>query len=416
VALVVLGYGLAYTWQRSRARAAAALMNSEEMLMARRVSMSRRPPPFDLPAPLAPDLVPLSGVGQLLAAVVDDDPPGVVLALREGGQLDQYSFPDCVLRRRYRLDQPGYRAVFDRSRGLLYVAATHPGALAVNRYGDPPAGKGDLHIYKIGPLRDRVTDTRLRPAGVVVGPLAAVADASLRPDAVIPLDGSVSHLRLAPGGQAVYFLLHRPDGGRVGRVVAGAQTATFFHHPEGLSALTLSPEDGRTLYAAGPGGILVLDAATLTRRQTLATDVQVCDLSVDRTGRLFLAEQGSHPLVTVLETRRGAPVAQWLSPVSGRNYLCVTPDGVRVYLSTSALVGSSLRSLKVAGNLVHEPQHVASAAADLSVPVRGEFFYFPESKCIVTRTGRVFRLSRTDTPPGEKPRIVRPNLVPAFRR
>jgi hypothetical protein len=333
-------------------------------------------------------------IGELLAAAVDADPPGVALVLRADGHLDYYPFPEYSLDRRevaapkerYRLEQPGYRAVFDRRRGLLYVAATHPAALTLNRYGDRPVGRGDLHVYDIGPLRGKVAGGPLHPA------------------AVIPLGGDVSHLLLGPGGEAVYFLLHRPDGDHVGRLAAGTQKAVLFHGPEGLSALALSPEDGGTLYAAGPGAILVLDAATLGRRETFATDVQVADLSADRTGRLFLAEQGGHPLVTVLETRHGAAIAEWLSPLAGHNYLSVTPDGARLYLSTSALVGSSLRSLKVAGDLVRQPERAAEASSDLTTPVRGEFFYFPHPKrpCIITRWGRVYRLTPTE-PQGEDP-------------
>jgi hypothetical protein len=374
LSLVLLGIGLSYRFLRPNKPEAAPTPDIPRMGSK---GVLRFPVSPNMPRVLTPDLVPLHSVGELLAAAVDTE-VGAGFLLRPGGGLEQYSYPDFTPHGKYRLEQPGYRAVLDGRRGRLYVAASEAAALQVSRYGDRPVGRGDLHVYDVRALLDgTASESRLHPA------------------AVIPLGGNVSHLLSAPGGEAVYFLLHEPGGDRVGRVAAGAETAVYHGRAEGLTALAVAPEGG-SVYAAGPGAIVQLDATTLAVRQTWPTGVSVCDLCADRNGRLYLAEQGGHPLVSVWDARNGSPVAQWLSPLSGRNYLAVTPDGVRLYLCTSALVGSSLHSIKVAGDLVVEPKPWATAAGDWTVPVRGEFFLTADARCILTRWGHVYRLAPTE--------------------
>jgi hypothetical protein len=390
LSLVLLGIGLAYRFWRPSPVVEVALppdiprMTSKSIPRGRSAMARLQMPPLpqvQIPDLVAPSSLPPRPLGELLAAAVDPD-VGAGFVVRPGGVLEQYSYPSFSPHGQYRLEQPGYRAALDGRRGRLYVAVSEPAALQVNRHGDRPVGRGDLHIYDVRALLDgKASETRLRPASV------------------IPLGADVSHLLLAPGGEAVYFLLHQPGGDRVGRVAAGAETAVFFGRAEGLTALAVAPEGG-SLYAAGPGALVHLDAATLAVRQTWPTEVSVCDLTADRDGRLFLAEQGGHPLVSVWDAKHGRPVAQWLSPLSGRNYVAVTPDGVRLYLCTSALVGSSLHSLKVAGDLVAEPRPWATAAGDWTVPVRGEFFFTSDARCILTRWGHVYRLAPTEPRPG----------------
>src|SRR5262249_36902415 len=160
--------------------------------------------------------------------------------------------------------QPGYRAVLDGRNHRLYVAASDPKALSVNRYADRPIGRGDLHIYDV---RDLLAGDQ--------------EDARLRPAVIVPLDADISHLLLAPERDAVYFLSHGPKGDQVERLLTSEPAAArrTFAQKE-LTALCQAP-DGNTLYAASPTGVVLLDSATLDKRKVLAVEGTFTDIGAD---------------------------------------------------------------------------------------------------------------------------------------
>jgi hypothetical protein len=343
--------------------------------------------------PQEPDLVPIKSgetlfsLGELLAVAVDPE-VGAALVLRPNGALEHFAYPKeadkpFVSRGKFRLQQPGLRAVLDGRSHRLFVAASDPKALRVNRYGDRPIGRGDLHIYDVRDLlAGDQEDTRLRPA------------------AVIKLDADISHLLLAPDRDAVYLLVHGPQGDRVERLSAAEPAAarrTF--KQEGLTALCLAP-DGKTLYAAGTGGVVLLDPVTLAKRKDLPFEGPIVDVSVDSLERVFLAETGQKPQVTILNAANGKVIVRWDSRMHGRNYLAVMPDGGRLYLASSSLVICYLESLRVQRGLVLNPQPTAEADSDDGGPVRGEFFLTPDMRFLITRWGRIFQLA---PPEGDRP-------------
>jgi hypothetical protein len=360
----------------------------------------RRPTPQMSGGLEEPDLVPFT-VGEkvlclnpLLAVAVDPEVKAA-LVLRENGTLDHYSYakdPAAAFRLlgSYRLQQPGYRAVLDGHSHRLYVAASEPKALQVNRYGDRPVGRGDLHVYDVRDL--------------LAGDLQ---DKLLRPAAVIEVGGDVSHLVLAPGRDAVYFLAHGPKGDRIERLSTTNPTAapqTFAPAGE-MAAMCLDPE-GKILYAAVPGGVMLLDAATLAVPKEgprfIAVEGPIVDLSADKVDRVFVAETGQNPQVSVLDGAAGVVRTRWDCHMHGRNYLAVQPEGGRLYLASSSLVVSYLESLRV--KLEFYPQVTERAVSDEVSPVRGEFFITPDQGFLLTRWGRIYHLAPPEKDQPQRPR------------
>jgi hypothetical protein len=380
------GYGVAFAFFTPETAdgadaARAELPPDPTQLTPTMRSMTRRMPPLNTPA-LGPraaayDLKPIQAHLRELLAVAVDPAGGAALVTRADGSLEHYSYPAFRPQRKekYRLEQPGYRAALDGRRGRLYVAATDPAALRVNRYGDRPVGRGDLHVYDVGPL------LRGRPAGPALHPIA-----------VVPVGGDVSRLLLAPGGDCLYFLQHGPGGDTVGRVSADSLAVDARLRPGGpLAALCLAP-DGATLYTAG-SSLLVIEPATLKVREHIALEGSFCDLAADNSGRVILAELGQWPLLEALDARRGGHLlGRWRAQIHGRIYLQLSADGDRLYLASSSLVSNSVRGLQIGGDLVSRPQPLGLITSEQGGPNRGEFFMTPDGKFLINHWGKVFTL------------------------
>jgi hypothetical protein len=374
--------------------------------------------PRPVPIALAPDLDPVKdlSLGPLLAVVVEPKAQAALI-LRQSGVLELCYYPTFWPHSRYSLEQPGYRAVVDSARGRLYVAASGARALGVNPYGDRPVGRGDLHIYDVKALFNTLVQVPAPtiPAGALGllysahghGPLLAAYGlaayglvprkppvAGLHPQTVIPLGGDVSHLLPAPpDDEAIYYLLHLPEGDRVGRISTASMAATGeTYRPQGrLEALCLAP-DGKALYAGGPGTVVVLDPASLRPRAEHHVQAVVRDLGADAKGRLFLAEQGQDPEIIILDGSSGAELGRGWSQLPGRNYLAVMPDGGRLYVGSSGRISSLLRSLRAEPG----PTFLTPSGYAYSDPIaaqRGEFFLTPDMGYLVTRGGKVYRLA-----------------------
>ena len=180
LSLAILGHGLALASPRLNTRkgstiispatapaypdAKNALQSSSPSTTAPRPSsLHGEAPPNSAGNPIKPDLQFVVNLGELLSVAVAATPSGSGTAFltTEAGFLKKFSYPDFRLQTTYRLQQPAYRAVLDNRRGLLWVAASDPRVLRVNRYGDRPMGRGDFHIYNVPPPR---RDQLLSPA------------------------------------------------------------------------------------------------------------------------------------------------------------------------------------------------------------------------------------------------------------
>jgi hypothetical protein len=391
--LMGLGYGVSFAVLVPDEPDSAQAMDSPAtwpMLSPPIMPHEAMPGPVFLQILDPPHLVDLTfriGIGDLLAVAVDPE-TGTAFVTRADGSLDCFSYPAFQAQGSCRLEQPGYRAVLDRRHGRLFLAVSDPQALKVNRYGDRPAGRGDLHVY---------ADVRNLAAAGARGASATGDSVGLRPTAVVPLDGNVSRLLAAPDGSCLYYLLHRPDGDEVGRLplvaeAPGAPPEVRWRPGGTVTALALSP-DGAALYAAGPWVVHVLEPQALRERQRFPVEPIVFDLAADNAGRLFLSEAGQWTPITVVNARHdGAVLGRWNPRMHGRIYLQLTPDATRLYLGSSSLISNAVRGLMVQKSSGGMPPQYSHAVGDGTAPVRGEFFITPDGRHLITRTGKVLHL------------------------
>jgi hypothetical protein len=333
------------------------------------------------------ELAPIGHLGALLAATFGPDKGGKgnAIVTTADGLLKQFSYPNFQLQATYRLDQPAYRAMLDGQRGLLWVAASAPDALRVSLHGDPPTGRGDLHLYDVRSLSGR-------PKTVTV----------LHPRCVLPLDGNVTELLAAPDQRRLFYLAQTGQGVHVGRIDADKEErdAELALPPEN-HALCLTP-DGKTLYAAGGGVVSVIDSATMQVRRRVEVEGEIWSLAADNEGRVYVGRQGQWTDVTLLDLSGPQPSLQnWTATLHGRVYLKLAADQHRLYASSSSVISNVIESLLVRGHDrpappqlgVTQPLPVGVNAPNDRKWVGGEFFLSSDGRSMVSCRGSVFHLA-----------------------
>jgi hypothetical protein len=335
--------------------------------------------------PLFDDLVPRSlqptaEIGACLDLAFDSavDRAAVV---RSDGFLDQYASSSFGWLARYRLAQPGYRVALDGRRGWCCVAVSDPAALISNYSGDPPTGRGDLHIYQI--------------------PLSS-PPAALKPLAVVPLDASVRSLLMARDRSCVYYLAHSEKETWVGRVPVEEPSREIRRKLPGAAALSLSP-DGGQLCAGGFHELAFLDPRTLEIEKKVRIPAVVCDVAIDDLGRVFLTEEGVTPHFMAFD-HGGQLFSDFPTNMPARGYLRLHPASTRLYLSWTARTHPGLGRMVVMAGLPVLNDQVHPMWDANPRPLRGEFFLSPDGQVVATHLGKVYRFV------GVPPR--RPNWPP----
>lgn len=220
--------------------------------------------------------------------------------------------------------------------------------------------------------------------------------AALKPNAVIPVYGTVGKLILSPNRKWLYY--YDRSNGTLGQI----DTSTFkqtkdFLLPGGVDALTLT-RDGKTLYAAGhgdgrsKGGILLeIDALRLRPRLT-STPAQGAPFDVAATddGRVFLSIEGGEGGVYVLDedqervtnqTNGGGPQA----------LLAMSPDQSWVFGSVPGLPHGKLMAVRT-GFEKGNPLVSIDVAGTADRPISGEPLVTPDGKYILLKSGTVLRI------------------------
>jgi hypothetical protein len=365
-------------------RGGSAMIGSLSPRSLGQMPPSRGPMSGSLLGPPKPELRFEAHIGDLLAAVFATDKAGKgsVFTTTAAGSLKQFSYPDFQPRATYRLEQPAYRAVLDDRRGLLWVAASEPGALRASRHGDRPSGRGNLHVYDIRALSgDPRTETPLHPRRV------------------LPLRGDVAELLAAPDGRALFYLARTDCGVHLGRIDADKEELEAkLPLPAETRALCLTP-DGKTLYAAGGETLSAIDSATLRPRRRLTVDGDIWSVAADNEGRVYVGRQGQWTDVTLLDlSGPQSSVKKWSPTLHGRIYLKLAPDQYRLYASSSSVISNVLEALLVRGHDRPAPTQIGVALPDSRGPVGGEFFLAPDGQFLVSCRGKVFHLA-----PGASP-------------
>ncbi len=321
-------------------------------------------------------------LGDLLAVTVAPR-SAAAFATTADGLLKDFSYPIFQLRATYRLEQPAYRAVLDGRRSLLWTAACAAANLRVNRHGDQPLGRGDLHVYALPP------STQSRAATI----------AGLHPRIVLPVAGDVLELLISPDQRALFYLARTDDGVRLGRIDAERQVVDRdVRLADDVRALCLTA-DGQTLYAAGSGKVHAIDPATLQSRRRVDVKADVYAIAADNDGGVYLAEQGQWTNLTRLDLRGPQlSVRQWSARLHGRIYVKMTPDQHRLYVGSSSVISDHLDSLLIQDHTWNTPLVMGMVISNPQTPVQGEFFLTPDGSFLINRWGSVFRLAQANAP------------------
>ncbi len=263
----------------------------------------------------------------------------------------------------------------------MWLAVCEPHTLGVNRGGDRPSGRGDLHVYDIDPAR--------------LGQYRA--EERLHPCRVLPLQAEVKELLATPDRRWLFYLARVGSHVHLGRIDAERQAEDGrLSLPAPTRALCLTP-DGRTLYAAGGTELFDIDPATLSVRRRVDMKADFSSVVADNHGRVYLGEQGQWTYLTRLELNHPRMAVQrWSAKLHGRIYLRMAPDQSRLYVGTSSVISNHLDVLLLRGHKWSIPPHVSMALSDANGPVRGEFFLTPDGRFLVNRWGKVFRLAQTE--------------------
>jgi hypothetical protein len=345
------------------------------------------------PLPQRTDLRLVDNLGELLAVAIgtrtapDGEKVGDLLVTTADGSLRHHSYPDLRFQRTARLRQPAYRAVLDSRLGGLWVASSSNAPRASNhtsacsgRHHLHKKKRGDLHFYDVGDL--------------LSGRLAA--DTVLRPTAVLPLDGHVFALLPDPERGRLYCLAEDAQGTHVARIDAASRAREIGRPlPPETNTLCLAP-DGKTLYATRRRALLEIDADTLEVRKTVPLSLTPCDVVAGNDGRIFLAERGHWPAITVLD-KDGSVIGQWPAGLHGRIHLGLSPDRQRLYVGTSSPLGNSMRAYYTSGQPGSPPLPLGVANGDADNVLRGDFALTPDGQFLVNRWGTVLRLEQPPT-------------------
>jgi len=333
-----------------------------------------------------PDLLFVAHVGELLSldAASERSGRGVVFTTTATGALQQFSYPEFRWQASYQLEQPAYRVLVDGRRGLLWAAASEPRALRVSGVGERSSGRGDLHLYDIHQAQLGRLETH----------------AHLQPRRVLSLQGDVMELLATADRSRLFYLAQTDRGVHLGRIDADAESVDRrLPLPAEICALCLTP-DGATLFAAGAGLLLVIDAATLRLVRRLEMDADFSAVAADNEQQVYLGEQGPWTDLTKLDLSvPNARGRKWPAHLYGRIFLKLAPDGHRLYVGTSSVISNHLDALLVRGSLGPIPPQCGMVSSDANGPVRGEFFLTPDGQFLVNRWGKVFRLLQGKTAP-----------------
>jgi hypothetical protein len=393
LSLAVLGHGLSAAGPLIETIEAASLVPvaATPAGMPARSTQPRSPDPFSGSSAtpprlfvssknrqLPPDLQFAAHLGELLSLAVAPNAAGGAAAFTTtaDGSLKQFSYPDFEWRATYRLEQPVYRAVTD-GRGVLWLAASEPRALQIERFGDRPTGRGDIHLY------DLPNPRREQPA----------TNGVLHPRRILPLRGTVLELLATADFRTLFYLARIDQGVRVGRLDPERESQVAESPlPDDIQALCLAPDD-RALYAAGGASVLVLDPPTLAVRRRLTVEADIYSIAADKEGCVYLGEQGQWTNVTRLDLSGPEPVLRsWYSRLHGRIHLKLAANQNRLYVGTSSVISTQVDVWLARGHSWTTPPHIGGDLADDHGPNRGELFLTPDGRFLVNRCGKVFRL------------------------
>jgi hypothetical protein len=229
-------------------------------------------------------------------------------------------------------------------------------------------------------------------------PAAPARLPGLRPEAVIPIGGTVGKLILSPDRSALYYLdLTDSTLGRVSTKTMRRDRVLKLL--PGSDALAMSP-DGKVLVALWrshpekPSGtrLQVIDPATLEQTFRVSLPIRGYDLAVrDSSLALVSGGEAEWSEVSRIDLRKGEVAATW-GGVWGKSFLTLAPDGRRLYVSSQGVVPGTLDAFPVPAKRADVPTAYRAAGHD-KLALGGEVEITPDGKFALCKTGTVLRLS-----------------------
>jgi WD40 repeat protein/mono/diheme cytochrome c family protein len=241
----------------------------------------------------------------------------------------------------------------------------------------------------------RIAPTGEKPPSVTFPSAEPVSEGTLRSLAVIPVNGTVGALHVAPD-RTLYFF-NRTDG-VLGRLDLTTRRITHrLTLPERTDVVAMS-RDGRTLVAINPETegktrFQVIDPRKLTVARSFVVAGSAYDLQVRDDGVAFFTGAGAEWTdVTAVDTTQGKLIGAW-SGVWTRSLLRLTPDGRRLYLSSQGVTPGTLDAMPLPTRLSADRPSTYRAPGYQTQSLGGDFVLTPDGRFLLNRTGAGLRLS-----------------------
>jgi WD40 repeat protein len=232
-----------------------------------------------------------------------------------------------------------------------------------------------------------------RPKGDA--PSTTVQQRTARPEAVIPVGGTIGAMLLSPDRKRLFYL--DLTGSLVGRV----DTKTLKRDEplpllEGTSTLAMS-RDGKLLVApwaapkSGPrsGSLQLIDAESFAKRPAISLSFRPYDVAVGD-GEAFVSDaQSDWTSVAAIPLVKGKQRRD-VGTVWGRSLLALSRDGKRLFASSQGVVPGTLDALDVTG------KSAARSASRDKLSLGGEFVISPDGKFLIHRSGTVLSAEAED--------------------
>ena len=237
---------------------------------------------------------------------------------------------------------------------FVFPGVLAPNAMTASPTGELVMGAGHGGVIFIDTRTQEVAgviDTIANGQGVAVAPDGATLYVvASRPSAFYIVDvrtrqirftlnlaGTGSAIALSPDGRLVYVAQQQTNDVTVLDTQTRSTVATI---PLGAQPTTRSlafSGDGRTLFVGTFTGVAVIDATTNSLQTSLSLGHAGVDLGLSPGGRLFVTS--ASPTVTIVETSTLQVAGTVTLPVSNSRSATVHPDGQRVFVTATEIVG-----------------------------------------------------------------------------
>jgi WD40 repeat protein len=242
----------------------------------------------------------------------------------------------------------------------------------------------------VGPTRQVTARGSLSNQGVNVP--RSPTEEVLKPEAVIPVGGTIGQLVLSGDRTNLYYL------DLTGSVLGRINTRTLRRESAiklltNTDALALSP-DGKTLAALGQAGTMlqVIDAGKLEIVARIRLPRKGHDLALGDDGFAYVAGAGAEWAdIFVVDLRKFVVTATW-GGVWSKSFIRLSTDGRRLYVSSQGVVPGTLDALVLSRKLTEQPVSRRAANHD-KLALGGEIVLSPDGRFGLCKTGTVLRLS-----------------------